>query len=381
MSAERSTKILWSATALGGAGVAATYLVSGAPRFWANWVVWFLFLFTLALGALFLVALEHLVSARWSVPLRRIPERLAGLLLPLCAVGACALGALPALYRGTRPAAAHDPLLAGKAFWLSVPFFSARVLLCLALGLVPLVVLVRGSLRQDVDRDPRFTVRARRFAPVCMAIFALLVTQAAFDWVSGLDPGWYSDVIGVYLFAGAFLSALAATVLAVIYLKGRGRLPAIRFDHTYNLGAFLFGFIVFWAYIAFAQYMLMWYANLPEEVVWYQAHIDGAWLPVALLLGFVHFFVPFFALVPRDAKGDLKRLRWVALVVLAAHWLDLYWLVFPELGRTPVFSWPELSFALFFVGATLLWMRNAMEKGEDMPVGDPFLKEGLEFRL
>ena len=381
MSADRTGKVLWSATALGGAGVVATWFVEGAPRFWANWVVWFLFLLTLALGALFLVALEHLVSARWSVPLRRIPERLALLLLPLAAVGVAALGGLTTLYPGAKPGAAANPVLAGKAFWLGVPWFSARVVLCLALGLLPLWVLVRGSLKQDRDPDPRFTVRARRFAPACMAIFALLVTQAAFDWIGGLDPGWYSDVIGVYLFAGAFLAGLAATVLAVLHLRAQGRLQGVRFDHLYNLGGFLFGFTVFWAYIAFAQYMLMWYANLPEEVVWYQAHIDGAWLGIAVLLGLAHFFVPFFALVPRDAKGDPGRLRWVALVILAAHWLDLYWLIFPELGRTPLFGWPELAFALCFAGGTLLWLRGAMEKGEDMPVGDPFLREGLEFRL
>jgi hypothetical protein len=374
-------RVLWSLTVLGGCGVAATPFAAGAARFWANWMLWFLYLLTLALGALFLVALEHLVSARWSVPLRRIPERVASLLLPLVAVGAVALGALPVLFPGARAEAAADPHLAGKAFWLGVPFFSARVMGCLLLGLLPLWVLVRGSLRQDLDRDPAFTVRARRFAPACMAIFALLVTEAAFDWIGGLEPEWYSDVIGVYLFAGAFLAGLATTTLAVLYLKGRGRLGDIRFDHLYNLGGFLFGFTVFWSYIAFAQYMLMWYANLPDEVHWYQARIQGAWLGVALLLAVLHFLVPFGALVTRDAKGDPGRLRWVAVVLLAAHWLDLYWLIFPQLGRTPLGSWPELSFALLFGGGTVLWLRGAMEKGEDMPVGDPFLGEGLEFRL
>jgi len=381
MSADRTVKLLWSGTALGAALVAASYASAGAPRFWANWLVWFLFLATLALGALFLVALEHLVSARWSVPLRRIPERLASLLIPLCAVALIALGALPALFPGSRPEAATDPALAGKAAWLGLPLFSARVALCAGLGLVALAVLIRGSLRQDRDRDPRFTIRARRFAPVCMAIFALLVTQAAFDWIGGLTPGWYSDVIGVYLFAGAFMAGLSAAVLAIIHLRAQGRLQALRFDHFFSLGAFLFAFTVFWAYIAFAQYMLMWYGNLPEEVVWFQAHTGGAWLGVVALLALLHFFVPFFALVPRDAKGDLGRLRWVALVVLAGHWLDLYWLIFPALGGGPRFSWPELGFALFFISATLLWVRGAMTRGEDMPVGDPFLREGLEFRL
>jgi hypothetical protein len=381
MSAERTSPLLPGLTALGLVLAAASYFVAGPARFWANWLVWFLFLFTLALGALFLVALEHLVSARWSVPLRRIPERIASLLVPLAAVGVIALGAVPVLYRGSRPEAASDPVLAGKAVWLGLPFFSARVVLCLALGLVALGVLYGGSLRQDKDPDPRFTVRARRFAPVCMAIFALLVTQAAFDWVGALEPAWYSDVIGVYLFAGAFLAALSAIILAILHLRDRQRLQALRFDHIFSLGGYLFGFVVFWAYIAFAQYMLMWYGNLPDEVLWYQARTTGAWQPVTFLLAALHFFIPFFALVPRDIKGDLRRLRWVAVVMLAAHWVDLYWLVFPILGRQPLFSWPELGFALFFIGGSLLWLRGAMERGEDMPVGDPFLKEGLEFHL
>jgi hypothetical protein len=366
---------------VGGALALASYAVFGPARFWANYLVWFLFLFTLALGALFLVALEHLVAARWSVPLRRIPERLASMLVPLTAVALVALGALPVLYPGTRPEAAKDPVLAGKAAWLGVPFFSARVAICLALGILAAGVLVRGSLRQDRSRDPRYNVRARRFAPVAMAIFALVVTQAAFDWIGGLEPGWYSDVIGVYLFAATFLAALAGTVLALLYLQGQGRLRGIRFDHMYSLGGWLFAFTVFWAYIAFAQYLLMWYGNLPDEVMWYQARSGPGWLAVTLLLALTRFFIPFFALVPRDAKGDPRRLRWVALVVLASHWIDLYWLVFPALGRTPVCSWPELGFALFFLGGALLWLRSAMERGEDMPVGDPFLKEGLEFRL
>ena len=381
MNAHRTSRLLWSATAVGFLAMAASWFVCGPARFWANWLVWFLFLFTLALGALFLVALEHMVAARWSVPLRRIPERLSSLLVPVSAVALLALGAVPVLYPGARPAAAADPVLGGKAVWLGLPFFSARVAICVALGLLAVAVMFRDSLRQDASRDPRYNVRARRFAPVCMAIFAVLVTQAAFDWIGGLEPAWYSDVMGVYLFAAAFLAGLAATALALLYLQGRGRMQAIRFDHWYNLGGFLFAMTVFWAYIAFAQYMLMWYGNLPDEVSWYQAHTGGAWLGVVVLLALLHFFVPFFALVPRDAKGDPRRLLWVSLVVLASHWIDLYWLVFPVLGRTPLFSWPELGFALFFLGGTLLWVRSAMERGEDMPVGDPFLKEGLEFRL
>jgi len=138
---------------------------------------------------------------------------------------------------------------------------------------------------------------------------------------------------------------------------------------------------VFWSYIGFAQYMLMWYANMPDEVIYYKVRLAGAWRAITFALAALHFILPFFALVTRDAKRDPKRLRRVAILMLAAHVLDMYWLIFPALGGSPRFGWPELSFALFFLGGILLWVRGAMEKGEDMPVGDPFLREGLEFRL
>jgi hypothetical protein len=214
-----------------------------------------------------------------------------------------------------------------------------------------------------------------------MAIFALSITLVAFDWISSLEPEWYSDIFGIYIFAGAFLGGLAATSIAVVHLMDRGRLPGVRPDHLYNLGGFIFAFTVFWSYIGFAQYMLMWYANMPEEIFWYQQRIEGPWLGMVGLLALVHFVVPFFALIPRDTKGHPRRLRRAAVVILIAHFLDLYWLVFPVVGDSPVFWWPEASFALLFLGVTLLWVRKSMTRGEDMPVGDPFLKEGLEFRL
>ena len=366
---------------LGALGVIAAWFGAGPERFWVNWILWFLFWFTLALGCLFLVALEHLVAARWSVPIRRLPERLATLLLPVVPVALIALGAVPVLYPGSRPEALQNPLLAGKALWLGLPFFSLRTVLCLALSLLALFVFVRGSLQQDASRDPGFNVRARKFAPVFMASFAFVITVLAFDWVSGLTPEWYSDIFGVYLFAGGFLAGLAATTLTLVHLQQAGRLPEVNRNHRFNLGGFLFAFTVFWSYIGFAQYMLMWYGNLPDEILWYRDRLEHGWYGATLTLAFVHFVIPFFALVTRDAKGDPRRLRWVALLMLGAHALDLYWLLFPVLGKGVLFSWPELSFALFFLAGGLLWIRNALTWGEDLPLGDAFLRQGLEFRL
>jgi len=369
------------AAGTGALGVLASYATVAPERFWANWLLWFLYLLTIGLGSLFVVALEHLVGAKWSVPIRRVPERLSGLVVLAAPLALIALFALPVLYPWARPDAAHNAVIAAKAPWLNIPFFTLRVLLCLALWAGSHWILMGGSVKQDRTGDVAFSLRAKKFAPAFMVIFGLTITIVAFDWISSLEPEWYSDIFGVYLFAGSFLAGLAATSLGAVHLMRRGRLAGVGPDHLYNLGAFLFAFTVFWSYIAFAQYMLMWYANMPEEIFWYKQRIEGAWLGIVLLLAVVHFVVPFFALIPRDRKGDPRRLARVALLVLAAHFLDLYWLIFPVVGKRPVFSWPEVSFALCFAGLALLWIGRAMTKGADMPVGDPFLQKGLEFRL
>jgi hypothetical protein len=374
-------KSLGVAAVVGLAGVAATGFIYGWERFWVNWILWFVFVLTIGLGCLFIVALEHVVGTKWSVPLRRVPERLSGLAVLMMPAALLALLSLPVLYPWTKPESMKVPVIAGKAVWLNVPFFVTRVAVCVALWLLAYWIFVNGSVRQDRERDPRFNVRARRFAPVFMVIFGITITVVAFDWISSLEPAWYSDVFGVYIFAGTFLAGLAATTLAVLYLMARGRLPGVTPDHVYNLSGFLFAFVVFWAYIGFAQYLLMWYANMPEEVFWYTARLQGAWGILVLILAVLHFFVPFLVLIPRDAKSEPKRLLWVASLMLFAHWLDLYWMIYPVLGKGALFSWPELSFGIFFIASSLLWIRHSMTRGADMPIGDPFLREGLEFHL
>jgi hypothetical protein len=374
-------KTLYPGLLLGAAGVVATIFLCGWERFWVNWILWFVFLLTIGLGCMFIVALEHVVGARWSIPLRRIPERLSGLVLLMGPAALLGLFSLPYLYPWVNPESLKNPVIGGKAVWLNVPFFSVRVIACLALWAIAYWIFIRGSIRQDQEKDPRFNLRARRFGPVFMFIFAITITVVAFDWISSLEPEWYSDILGVYLFAGTFLAGLATTTLAILYLKNNGRLSEVLPDHMYSLGGFLFAFTVFWCYIGFAQYLLMWYANLPEEVFWYKERLQGAWGPLLIALAIVHFFVPFFVLIPRDVKSKPKFLFWASLIMLVSHWLDLYWMIFPVLRSGALISWPELSFGLLFVCGGLLWIRHSMKQGEDMPVGDPFLREGLEFRL
>jgi hypothetical protein len=364
---------------LGAGGAAAAYTSVGAARFWANWIVWTLFLLTLGLGNLFLVALERLVGAHWSVPMRRVPERIASLVplsVPLLLI---ALLGVPVLFPWTHAEAAHNPILVAKSPWLNLPFFVIRLVACAVAWLLFYRFYVRGSLKQDDSKDSSFTIRARTLAPPFMVVFFFTVTIVAFDWISSLEPEWYSDMFGVYLFAGTFLSGIAAMAQGVLALMRRGRLPDVKSKHYYNLGTLGLAFTVFYAYIGFAQYMLIWYANLPEEVVWFKHRIEGAWAPVALLLPIFHFAIPFFLLIGSAGKRNSKVMFIATLSILFAHLVDLYWLIFPTLGA-PVFGWPELSMAMLFLGLGFLQLRRAMGRGADMPVGDPLLVKGLEWQ-
>ncbi len=378
---KRGVGVLWAAVGLGGIGVVSTYLVDGATRFWANWILWFVIMVSVALGALFIVALQHVTGATWSVPLRRAPERVAALTPWLVPVALIALFSLPVSFSWTQPGAVAHTTVALKTSWLNYPFFIARLVVCIALWVWSYRILVGGSVRQDETRDPRATIRLRRYAPVFMILLALTLTAFAFDWVSSLEAGWYSDIFGVYLFAGAVTSSIAATTLVVIYLYRRGRLPGVTDDHLYNLGGLLFGFTIFWGYIAFSQYLLQWYANLPEEIFWFQQRTLGSMEAVFILLGIGHFFVPFLALMSRKDKQNWKRLRWVSLWVLFMEFVDVFWLISPIQGAGLHLGWPEAAFALFFLATGLLVVIRAMRMGEHMPVGDPFLADGLKFHL
>jgi hypothetical protein len=240
---------------------------------------------------------------------------------------------------------------------------------------------VRNSTRQDITRDPRLTTINIRLAAVFLPVFAVTLTVTAVDWAMSLETHWYSTILGVYYFAGTVLAAVAAATYVIVKFHENGYLPALVRDHFYSLGALMFAFVNFWAYIAFSQFLLIWYANLPEETFWFMNRWRNGWQYVSVLLIVVHFAVPYFALLTQESKMDLRRLKIVSLWILFAHLLDLYWLIMPSYSTTVPFSWMEIVYPVVGVGLVLVLLSYKVSRTNLVPLGDPKLRRGLEFRL
>ncbi len=256
-------RFAWILLVIGILVMGAAYAVD-ATRSAFNNIILFLFLVSIGAGSIFLIALEYIGGAVWSVPMRRVTEFLAGItpVVPLVAVPL--LINLHGLFHWTHPDAVQaDQLLAGKSPYLNVPFFVLRFLVIFALWSLFYFLFFRNSTRQDLSRSQRLTKTNIRLAAIFLPVFAVTLTLTAVDWAMSLEPHWYSTIFGVYYFSGTVLAAVAATTYVVVKFQERGFLPKLRRDHLYSLGALLFAFINFWAYIAFSQFLLIWYANLP----------------------------------------------------------------------------------------------------------------------
>jgi MFS family permease len=277
----------------------------------------------------------------------------------------------------------NDAILQSKSPYLNVPFFMARTAFCLLLWVLFYFMLTRNSEKQDIDGDPKYTKRNVTLSTIFAALFVITITIAAIDWAMSLEPHWFSTIFGVYYFAGTVIAALAASTFASIMLKEGGYLDkSLGDDSFYSLGTLMFGFNVFWAYIAFSQFILIWYADLPEETFWLIHRWEGSWKFVSLALLFFHFVLPFLILVGRNAKTNLGLLKWMAPWMLVAHALDLYWLIFPTLFRgNASFGWQELSFPLIVIGLTMVVFKLSANKKNLMAIKDPKMQMGLDFHL
>lgn len=364
---------------LGVACMAAGFAVD-KERVWHSYLTSYFYFSSMALGGLFFTAIQHAVHAGWSVNVRRISEAMIAF-MPVVLVGGLLL-----VFAGSdlylwldHDAVAKDAILQGKSGYLNLGFWGIRLALSAGLWMFFGYKLVNYSTRQDADGDETWTHKMVPWSIAFIMIFALSYSLYSVDLIMSLEPHWFSTIFGVYCFAGAFQSALAFMVLVALYIKSKGWVTGLMtIEHVHDLAKLLKGFTVFWAYIAFSQFMLIWYANLPEETVFYLHRSHGGWMEVSMSLLVLKFVVPFVALLPRWAKRTPKHLIMVCTLVLIMQYVDIYWMVYPNYSSDHLsFSWMEIGSFIGFLGVFLLLMTRFLAKHNLVPVKDPRIHESL----
>jgi hypothetical protein len=362
------------------AGMAAGFLTD-RPQFHFSYLVSFAYFVSLTLGAMFYVMVQHLTGSAWSVTVRRLMETIMRTIpIGLVLFVPVALGT-HYMYEWTHATAATDPILVKKIGFLNEQWFLIRSFVVLGLWSLFAWRLYALSRKQDDTGSLQQTSSLEKWSAPGLLMLFLTASLAAFDWVMSLDPHWWSTMFGVYFLAGGALSFIAALIAICLALRSAGYLTnSIKEEHYHDLGKWLFALTVFWAYVTFSQYMLIWYGNLPEENVWYQRRLVGSWSAFRPILIFCHFAIPFFTLMPRASKRNLKVLGFFAGWMMLMHYVDLYWQIMPVLHAKGVaISWMD-PVAFLAVGSTygLVFWAGLRQKPL-VPVGDPRLDQCLAF--
>lgn len=370
---------IFLAAAVVGLGGSLVGLFISPTQFAFSWLFGFSYFFTIAVGALFWTCLHHATDAEWSVVVRRQLENITRM-LPVFAVFFLPLifFCAPILWKWWNKAPGEDALLDAKQPFLSHPFFYFRAAAYfILLGWIGWSQW-RLSTSQDKDGAAKHTIKMRKFGIGGIPALAVCLTFAGVDWLMGLDYHWFSTMWGVYLFAGAAGSSMSLLVLIVSRLRASGYLKVVTLEHYHIMGKFMLAFVIFWAYIGFSQYMLIWYANIPEETIYFRLRNTESWWYFSQFLVIGRFFLPFPVLLFQATKKT-KLIDFVSIWILLMQLLDIYVVVLPALHRTG-FSPSILDLlSLVGIGGTLGWLflKNIV-KSPLFPIRDPRLAGSLK---
>lgn len=351
----------------------------------ASYLVAFLYWFGIAVGATFWVAIFHTAKARWPTVIRRGLETISGstpifalLFIPL------ALG-VKVLYMWANPpanlTAEQVELLHHKAPYLNLTFWFIRAVIYFVVFIGVSGLLNRWSDKQDEEGGYVLSAQMRRFGAGSIPFMGIALTFAGFDWIMSIDPFWGSTIFGAYYFAGSFLCAMALLTIFATNMRGPSEFGGMMtHEHFHNLGKLMLAFTVFWAYIAFSQFLLLWIANIPEEASWYVIRMKGHWTWAGIVLLVCQFALPFLVLLSRDIKYRPKALSVIAGWIMLVHYIDLYWLVMPAISpnSTPA-QWTDLAAFVGVGGIAIAFGLWRLQGRYTVPIKDPYLADSLRY--
>ncbi|MGK7397818.1 MAG: quinol:cytochrome C oxidoreductase [Candidatus Cyclobacteriaceae bacterium M3_2C_046] len=351
-----------------------------SQRLWVNVWVSNVYFAGIALIGVFFVAIHYASQAGWSAAIKRIPESF-GAWLPFAGIVMLVVFIIANhdIFHWTHDNL--DPILLGKKPYLNYGFFVARLIIYFVLWYMMYRLIRKKSLEEDVHGGTKYWHKLRTYSAIFIIIFGITSSTSSWDWVMSADPHWFSTIFGWYTFATWFVAGLSVMTLIMVYLKESGYLGVVNANHYHDMGKYIFAFSIFWTYLWFSQYMLIWYANIPEESLHYYERLHS---PVYGTLFYVNiiinFFFPFLVLMTRDSKRHGIFLKIVGIMLIIGHWIDLYLFVAPTaIGENGGIGFMEIGVAMIFGAAFLYVALNNLAKAPLVAKHDPMMGESLHY--
>lgn len=384
----------WSLIAIliGVIAIAYGFIVTGSDRAFANLLLMsYYFTCVCAAGAVFL-AIQLVSQSGWSAGFLRIPQAFASVLpiASLILLAVCTLGLFSGhLYHHWFAEGLTDPnspnydiLVAGKAIYLNAPAFLIREVVFLGSYSICAFLLAKYSYKEDFQGGMVLYKKSFKLAAIFLVVFGFTSPIWIFDTIMSLEAHWFSTMFGWYNFAAMYVSTLCAITIIVILLKKAGYMNWVNENHMHDMGKLIFGFSIFWCYLWFSQFMLIWYANMPEETVYFYNRWEPEYKPWFWLNIVINFVVPVLFLVNRPFVRNMKVLMTICMILLAGHWLDYYMMIMPgTVAENRGFGVIEIGTAIGFVGLFAFLVLNKLSKQGLAPKKHPFLEESLHHQI
>ena len=365
-------------------------------RVWVNLWINNIYFLGIALTAVLFLALQYASQAGWSAYIKRIPEAFGGWLyvgfgLTLVIFGVSNFAGPynfhifhwldSSLY--VEGGENYDYIIAGKRGYLNLTFFLIRMVAYFILWIMMFRYIRNESLKEDIHGGDNHWRRLRVYSTVFIIIFAITSSTAAWDWVLSIDTHWFSTMFGWYVFSSWFVAGLSAVTLLTVWLRQNGYLQQLNSSHLHDLGKYVFAFSIFWTYIWFSQFLLIYYANIPEETVYYLERLQsGQYAWVFFLNIILNFIFPFLVLMTRDSKRHTIFLKIVCTVILVGHWFDFYLMITPgTLGENGGFGLLEIGMALVFASGFIFVVLRTLASAPLVARNHPMLEESLHHHI
>jgi len=381
--------------ALGVISIAYLFIGGGSTRAWASLLLGNFYFMAIALSATFFLAVQYVAEVGWSVGIKRVLMAM-GTYLPYAGVLMMLIFAFghhdlyfwtheeyykPMLEDGVTPNPHFDKILYGKQGYLNMPFYWIRLILYVVIWAGFAHIMRKKSLEEDLTGGITPYKKMARWSATYLVLFGITSSTAAWDIIMSIDAHWFSTLFGWYTFAGLFVTGLVMITMITLYLKSKGLLSVVNESHIHDLGKFMFAFSIFWTYLWFSQFMLIWYADLPEEATYYIQRQEGPYRPLFIANFVINFFFPFLILMTRDAKRKMKLLITIGGIMFIGHWIDLFLLIMPGTVGSHYHLLAEIGVTCFFAGLFVWVVANSLAKVPLIAKNHPFLEESIHHHI